>query len=332
MAINSINNQVITDRYALYNGDCIQVLPSIPDESIGFAVYSPPFGIENLVYSSADEDLSNCPNREDFLAHYGFLIEQMARVTKKGRVNAVHCMDTPGRGTGVVDDFPGDVIRLHQAHGFDFVGRHFIWKEPLSVAIRTRALHLRHGQLVKDSALCGPASADQLLLFRKRGENKEPITHPLGLSNYAGERRPPEGYEEKYRKWIDDKTNRLSQWIWRQYASSFWDDIRVSRTLPYKEARDPEDEKHCHPLQLDVIERCLVMWSNPNDTVLTPFLGVGSEAYQAVRMNRRAIGIELKLSYFHQACRNVASALDIQSEDQMTLEFQSDEPIEEAEL
>ena len=328
----AIIDQEITERYALYNGDCVEVIRTIPTQSIGFSIYSPPFGIANLVYSSDDRDLSNCKDRGTFLEHYEYLVREMSRVTKQGRINAVHCMDTPGKGTGVLDDLPGDIIRLHQSNGFDYVGRHFIWKEPLSVAIRTRALHLRHGQIAKDSTLCGPAGGDKLLLFRKKGENKEPVAHPLGLSNYLGRRLVPEGYEEKYRNWADDKTNRLSQWIWRQYASCFWDDIRVNRVLPYQEARDPEDEKHCHPLQLDVIDRCLVMWSNSGDIVLTPFLGVGSEAYGAVRMGRQSIGIELKPSYFRQAKKNVASALQSQSDDQYSLEFGETDSIEEGEM
>jgi len=313
----TVAHQTITDQYAIYNGDCIEVMTSLPDCSVDLSIYSPPFcGLYN--YSSNERDLSNCRTYQEFFVHYSYVIAQVARLTKPGRITAVHVMDVPGRGngdtakmgsgantgTGLID-FPGDVIRAHEKHGFVFAGRRAIWKEPLGVRLRTMAKGLAHKQIVDDSTLCDVASADYLLMFRKVGENEVPVTHPVGLLAYAGERQIPEdllafkGYTGKQTE------NRYSHWIWRQYASSVWDDIRIDRVLPYKESRDPEDERHVHPLQLDVIERACVLWSNPGEVVLTPFMGVGSEVYGAVLNGRRALGMELKTSYYNQALRNL---------------------------
>lgn len=316
----AVGNQKITDRYAIYEGDCCEVIKGMKDESVHFSIYSPPFsGLYN--YSSLEEDMSNCRNDDEFLEHYGFLIGEIARITKPGRLSMVHCADVPKPGQ-TLSDFPGDVIRLHARHGFDFVARYAIWKEPLTVAIRTRSLGLTHRQIVKDSSLCTNAGADYLIAFRKRGENKEPIAHPTGLKVYHGERQPPDGFLDKYRNWEDPQTNKLAHWIWQQYASSIWDDIRVGKVLPYKPARDKEDEKHVHPLQLDVIRRAIVMWSNPGDIVFTPFMGVGSEVYGALSLGRRGVGIELKPSYFKQAVRNLVDVkLDHQEDDQHSLQF-----------
>jgi DNA modification methylase len=329
----AVTTQKITEDYAIYNGDCIEVLSGMKDNSIDMSVYSPPFsGLYN--YSSSDEDMSNCKNDDEFLRHYEFLIEQKARVTKPGCHTVVHAMDIPKPGQ-TLSDFPGDIIRLHAKHGFSYVARYAIWKEPLRVAIRTRALGLTHRQIVKDSSLCNNAGADYVLAFRKKGTRTVPIAHPTGLTKYAGERELPEGFEEKYRDWADPQTNKMAHWIWQQYASSIWDDIRISRVLPYKPARDPEDEKHCHPLQLDVIERVVTLWSNPGEVVLTPFMGVGSEVYGAVQLGRRGIGIELKPSYFRQAAKNIAMAKmeRISAKDQIDFDFDADEDeaLEEAE-
>lgn len=306
----AINHQTITDRYAIYNGDSCEVLPTLKPNSVHLSVYSPPFcGLYN--YSSSDRDLSNCRSYDEFFEHYAFIVSEIERVTLPGRITAVHCMDVP-KGTGFnkgLTDFPGDIIRLHEKLGFVFIARHAVWKEPLAVRLRTMAKGLAHKQIVDDSALCDVASADYLLLFRKKGENKIPITHPVGLLDYAGSREIPgdvlhlKGYTGKQTE------NRFSHWIWRQYASAFWDDVRIERVLPYKEARDPEDEKHVHPLQLDVIERVVVLRSNPGEVVLTPFMGVGSEVYGALINDRRAIGIELKETYYRQAVKNCADAV-----------------------
>lgn len=325
----AVNEQMITDRYALYNSDCIEVMSKLPENSIHLSVYSPPFcGLYN--YSSSERDLSNCRSYDEFFAHYDFVIRELHRITLPGRISAVHAMDVPGNGAnlgGNTIDFPGDIIRWHQNSGWDWVCRYMVWKEPLAVRNRTMAKSLAHRQIVEDSSLCDNAAADQLLIFRKRGENKIPIAHPVGLSEYIGDRKIPTELF-KYKGWKGKQTeNRLSHWIWRQYASAFWDDVRLDRVLRYKEARDSEDEKHMHPLQLDVIDRCVTLWSNPGETVLTPFMGVGSEVYSAVQAGRRAIGVELKPSYFRQAIKNLES-VDTPLESVAKLPGFEDEPDE----
>ena len=314
----AVNDQVITNRYALYNGDCCEVLPSIKSASVGLSVYSPPFcGLFN--YSSSDNDMSNCATYDQFYEHYRYLIGEIARVTKPGRISAVHCMDIPNQGQkDGYHDLPGKIIQLHEAAGFYFFGRVLIWKEPLRVAIRTRLKHLTHKQLVKDSTESTVAAGDFLLIFKKRGENTEPVTHDVGFSEYFGANEVPEELK-KFKGTTDQRENKLSHWIWRRYASCIWDDIRIDRVLPYREAREPDDERHVHPLQLDVIERTVAMWSNPDDVVLTPFMGVGSEVWGAVRHGRKAIGVELKGSYFKQAVKNVQSALDASKVQEATL-------------
>lgn len=298
--------QIITGQYAIYLDDCLEVTPSLPDESIHFSVYSPPFaGLYH--YSSSPRDLSNCRDYPEFLEHYGFVISEISRLTMKGRMSAVHCMDVPSGNSGLdhLMDFPGDIIRLHQQHKFKYIARYHVWKEPLGVRNRTMAKRLAHQTIVEDSSRCGVASADYLLIFRKDGENPEPITHPQGLTEYAGEREIPRDLL-RYKEWKGKQIeNRYSHWIWRQYASAFWDDVRLSNVLPFKESKDENDERHVHPLQLDVINRALVLWSNEGDTVLTPFMGVGSEVFESVRLGRKGIGIELKPSYFRQAIKNL---------------------------
>lgn len=218
-------------------------------------------------------------------------------------------MDVPSGNSGIDNliDFPGDIIRLHEKVGFRYIARYCIWKEPLGVRNRTMAKNLAHKTIVDDSSRCSVASADYLLVFRRKGENKISIAHPNGLMEYYGEREiPKELY--KYRGHTGNQIeNRFSHWIWRQYASAFWDDIRIGNVLPFKEGRDEEDEKHIHPLQLDVINRCLVLWSNPGDVVFTPFMGVGSEVYCAINQGRKGIGVELKRSYYNQAKKNLES-------------------------
>lgn len=306
----AVGEQLITDRYALYRGDCCEVMPELPSGGVGLSVYSPPFcGLYH--YSSSDRDLSNNDSYDQFFEHYEFVVREIHRLTMPGRLTGVHCMDVPASNTGKGDsvtDFPGDIIRLHQRLGFKYVARYCVWKEPLTVRNRTMTKALAHKTIVDDSSKCSNASADYLLMFRRAGENTIPIAHAQGLVHYAGEREMPADVL-RYRGWTGKQTeNRYSHWIWRQYASAFWDDVRLDRVLPYREARDEEDEKHVHPLQLDVIERCLVLWSNEGENVLTPFMGVGSEAYMAVLANRRAVGIELKPSYFRQAVKNVKEA------------------------
>lgn len=302
-------DQTITSRYALYNGDCCEVIPGLPDKSVHMSVYSPPFcGLYN--YSSSDRDMSNSPSYEAFFDHYEFLVKEISRVTMPGRMTVVHCMDipNPGQKSGYFD-LPGRITELHQRHGFDYFGRVTIWKEPLRVAIRTRLKHLTHKQLVKDSCQSTIAAGDFILIFKRHGENPIPVAHETGFDTYAGATEVP-AHLLKHRGETDQRINRLSHWIWRRYASCVWDDIRIDRVLPYKAAKEPDDEKHVHPLQLDVIERCVQLWSNPNETVMTPFMGVGSEVYGAVSNGRRGLGVELKSSYYKQAVKNVAAALD----------------------
>jgi DNA modification methylase len=310
----AVHDQLITDRYALFNGDCVEVMQSLPTASIHLSVYSPPFasaGVGGLyVYSSSDRDLSNCDSYERFFEQYAFAVRELARLTIPGRMSCVHCMDVPrsNSGTDSYIDFPGDIIRLHEREGWKYAGRHVIWKEPLEVRLRTMQKNLAHASLVADSIDCGIASADYLLLFRRDGQNPIPVAHPVGMLDYAGERMPPADVIP-YRGWKGKQTeNRFSHWIWRQYADCMWDDIRMNRVLPYREARDSEDEKHVHPLQLDVIERCVVLRTNPGETVLTPYGGVGSEAFIPVLLGRRAVLAELKPSYYRQAVKNVAQA------------------------
>jgi DNA modification methylase len=300
---------VVTDDYALYEGDCIEVMQSLPAESIHLSVYSPPFaGLYQ--YSSDERDLSNCVNRDEFMTHYEFVVRELHRLTMPGRMTAVHCMDIPtgNTGTDALMDFPGDIIRLHARCGWHYVARYHVWKEPLTVRNRTMTKSLAHKSLVTDSTRCSVASADYLLVFRRDGQNTVPVEHAAGLMSYAGSRKMPTELLP-YRGWTGNQIeNRFSHWVWRQYASAFWDDVRLDRVLPYKPARDQEDERHVHPLQLDVIERAVVLWSNPRETVLTPFMGVGSEVYGAVLNDRRAIGVELKPSYFSQAVKNCDEA------------------------
>jgi len=313
----AVSDQVITKQYAIYCGDCIEVMAKLPDASIHLSVYSPPFG-GLYHYSSNEADLSNSKDHKEFFAHYEFVVQELFRLTLPGRMTAVHCMDVPSGNSGCdhLTDFPGDIIRLHERIGFQYIARYVVWKEPLGVRNRTMAKNLAHKTIVDDSSRCSVASADYLLVFRRTDKNTIPIAHPEGLTSYAGERTIPHELQ-KYPRWMGNQIeNRYSHWIWRQYASAFWDDVRIGRVLPFKDSKDPDDEKHVHPLQLDVIERCIVLWSNPGETVLTPFMGVGSEVYGAVINGRRGVGIELKQSYFRQAKLNLNDAANKKPEEQ----------------
>lgn len=304
-----LKDQLVDAKFAIYNGDCMDVMAGLPAGSVHLSVYSPPFG-GLYHYSSSERDLSNCHDYDGFFAHYTFVVRELARITMPGRMSAVHCMDVPqsNSGTDCYRDFPGDIIKLHEREGWRYAGRHCIWKEPLAVRLRTMQKNLAHASLVADSIDCGIASADYLLLFRRDGQNPIPVAHPVGMLEYAGERTPPVDVLS-YRGWTGKQTeNRFSHWIWRQYADCMWDDIRIDRVLPYREARDSDDEKHVHPLQLDVVDRVVVLRSNPGETVFTPFMGVGSEVYSPVLLGRRAIGAELKASYYRQAVKNVQMA------------------------
>ncbi len=316
--------QLITDEYAIYNSDCMEVLPTLKDESIDLAVYSPPFaGLYN--YSSSPRDFSNCDSKEQFLDQYDYLIKHMARVTKKGRINCVHVTEVV-QNNGSSWDFPNEVIRLHEKYGFQYKGRVTIWKEPLKVRMRTMVKSLMHKLIVEDSTQCFPAQPDYLLLFKKRGEIEVPVTHSFGLEDYFGDTpilpnilkawnnanntnlNPDELWNHLNEVNESDKITKLNHYIWQRYASSVWDDIRIDNVLPFRDSREEDDEKHVHPLQLDVIDRCVSLWSNPGEVVLTPFMGVGSEVFSPLSLGRKAIGIELKDSYYKQAVLNIKDA------------------------
>lgn len=312
-----VKDQIIEENYAIYCGDCMEVLPSIENESIDLSVYSPPFaGLYN--YSSSEKDFSNCESREQFLEQYEFLITEMARVTKPGRINAVHCTDVFDNRS-FLWDFPHEIIRLHEKNGFHYRNRITIWKEPLKVRMRTMVQSLMHKFIVEDTTRCFTAMPDYVLIFTRNGENQVPVTHPFGLTEYFGETPFLPAHEETYgnykdfkKKWKsfdgDPKENKMSHLIWQRYASSVWDDIRIDNVLPFKDSKEEDDEKHVHPLQLDVIDRLVELYSNPGEVVLTPFMGVGSEVYSPVSLGRKAIGIELKDSYFKQAIFNTKEA------------------------
>ena len=320
-------DQIITADYAIYNSDCMEVLPSLPDESIDLSVYSPPFaGLYN--YSSSERDFSNCESKEQFLEQYEYLIEQIARVTKPGRITAVHCTDVFDNACRLWD-FPHEIIRLHEKHGFQYRNRITIWKEPLKVRMRTMVKSLMHKLIVEDSTQCFTAMPDYMIILTKKGDNRVPVTHPEGLKRYFGatpilpnilqawnnanetEFTADELWEylkNNFHDHEDPKSNKLSHYIWQRYASSVWDDIRIDNVLPFRDSKEEDDEKHVHPLQLDVIDRIVELYSNPGETVLTPFMGVGSEVYSPVSLGRKAIGVELKDSYFKQAKINLSHA------------------------
>ena len=328
--MGQVTDSLITDRYALYNGDAMEVMADFPAEFAHGVIYSPPFayGDEGLgggglyKYSSSERDLSNAGGYREFFQVYEWFVEQLHGLTMPGRCNAVHCMDTPASNSGgdALADFPGDIIRLHQRIGFEYIARHTIWKEPLAVRNRTMMKDLTHKTVVDDAANGGVAGADYLLIFRKKGTNPIPVTHPNGFTEYHGASSPPADVL-RYRGWAGSQLeNRYSHWVWQQYASSVWDDIRGNlgrwdkrdhdAVLPYQAARDEEDEKHVHPLQLDVIYRFIDMRTNPGEHVFTPFMGVGSEVYGAVKLGRQGIGVELKPSYYRQAVKNLATLSD----------------------
>jgi len=330
--MNEIKNQIITDNYAIYESDCMYVLPTLPDKSIDLSVYSPPFaGLYN--YSSSENDFSNCEDKDQFLEQYEFLIKEMARVTKPGRINAVHCTDIHDNKS-FLWDFPHEVIRLHEKNGFHYRNRITIWKEPLKVRMRTMVQSLMHKFIVEDTTRCFTAMPDYVLIFTRAGENETPVTHPFGLFDYFGEVpflpahiETYGNYEDFKKKWInfkgDPRENKMSHLIWQRYASSVWDDIRIDNVLPFKDCKNEDDEKHVHPLQLDVIDRIVELYSNPNELVLTPFMGVGSEVYSPVSMGRKAIGIELKDTYFRQAIENMKLCKNRFADDnQIIMEFQ----------
>ena len=300
----NVLNQEIGEKYAMYHGDCCEVIKGLPDNSVGYIIFSPPFS-SLYTYSNYNEDMGNSGNDDEFYQHFKYLIPELYRVLKPGRSLSFHCMDLPTSkerdGFIGLRDFPGELLRLFEDAGFIYHSRVCIWKDPLIAATRTKALGLLHKQIVKDSFICRQGIADYLITVRKRGENLEPIAHPKGLTEYYGENEPN----------IPKSNIKYSHYVWRQYASPVWDDIRQTYTLNTGGAKDANDEKHICPLQLDVIARGLVLWSNKGDIVLSPFGGIASEGYQAIKMGRKFIGIELKDSYYKQAVLNLQKASEL---------------------
>ena len=314
-----VSDQTVTDDYALFNGDCVDVVADLPSGSVDHVVYSPPFaGL--FQYSGDERDMSNCTSYGQFYDQYAFLIEHLHRLTKPGRINAVHCMDIGEDAVGSSHDLPGNIIKLHEDAGFKFIGRRLKWNEPLAVRLRTMVRGLAHQTICEDSVKSSIAHADYILFFRKGGENKVPVTHDRGFTRYFGAEVMPDDVR-RFRDFDgDQKENKFSHYVWRRYASSAWMDIRASNSqlcgdglsaravVDDGESREPDDVKHVHPLMLDIIHRCVELYTNPGETVLTPFMGVGSEVYSPVYLGRRGIGVELKKSYYRQAVKNVAAA------------------------
>jgi DNA modification methylase len=330
----NVKDQVITENYAIYNGDCMEVLPTLPSNSVDLSINSPPFG-GLYAYSSSPRDFSNCDTREQFLQQYDFLIQEMARVTKPGRINAIHCTDVFDHACRLWD-LPHEIISIHAKHGFTYRNRITVWKEPLRVRTRTMVQSLMHKFIIEDSTKCFTAMPDYVLIFTRNGDNAVPVTHPEGFKRYFGNTPIlPEmlrifnntndtkfnidemwAYlQNNFADHTDARTNKLSHYIWQRYASSVWDDIRVDNVLPFRDSKEDDDEKHVHPLQLDVIDRIVELYSNPGEVILTPFMGVGSEVYSPVSLGRKAIGIELKDSYFKQARINLELAQSRFSDD-----------------
>jgi DNA modification methylase len=300
-----ILDQEMSNNWAMYQGDCVEVIKSIPTESVHYSIFSPPFS--NLfTYSDSERDIGNCKNDDEFYKHFDFLTMDLLRVLKPGRLVSIHCMDSLATMThdGFIGlkDMPGLIISLFESAGFIYHSRVCIWKDPLLQAVRTKALALAHKQISKDSTRCAMGLPDYIVTMRKPGTNKEPVSHGRGLEKYIGDQ--PEPTEKKT---DDARTNKYSHHVWQRYASPVWWDIRQTNTLNIQAARSEKDEKHICPLQLDTIARCLELWTNKDDTVLSPFAGIGSEGYQSLLDGRRFIGIELKESYYKQAVRNLQS-------------------------
>lgn len=313
--------QKITEDYAIYNSDCMEVIKDMPNESVDLSVYSPPFA-SLYTYSSSERDMSNVSSIKEFTTQFEFLVKEMSRVTKDGRINAIHITDICDV-SGTLADFPNEVIKLYKKHGFEFKNRITVWKEPLKVRIRTMVQSLMHKYIMEDSTKCFTANPDYILVFKKKGENKIPVSNPCGLNHYAGEIPILPNMLRAYNNannsklnademWAhmnsineSDKVTKLNHYIWQRYASSVWDDIREGNCLEFKKSKEDEDEKHVTPTQLDVIDRLIELYSNEGETVFTPFMGCGTEVYSAVSMNRKAIGVELKDSYYKQSIMNL---------------------------
>ena len=290
-------NQIDGQGYTLYQGDCCELCQSIPDESVHYSIFSPPFA-SLYTYSNSPRDMGNCKTDDEFKIHFGYLIKELYRVLKPGRLVSIHCMNLPvlkqACGYVGIHDFRGEIIRWFQSAGFIFSSEVCIWKCPVVAMQRTKSIRLLHKQMVKDSTISGQGIPDYLVTMRKPGENPEPVSGELAY--FVGD------------KTTFKSSGKLSIDIWQKYASPVWMDINPSNTLQFRAARDANDERHICPLQLDVIERGVQLWSNPDDVVFSPFMGIGSEGYVAVKAGRKFIGIELKDTYFQQAAKNMALA------------------------
>jgi len=316
--MGGVINQLISNKYAIYNGDCVEVVRELKDESVNFIVYSPPFA-SLYTYSNSDRDMGNVKDDVEFFEHFDFLVSELYRVLTPGRIMAVHCMNLPTSKTREgfigIKDFRGNLIRCFQNRGFIYHSEVCIWKDPVVAMQRTKALGLLHKQVKKDSSMSRQGIPDYLVVMRKPGGNDNPISGEF--THYVGDN-PPAGfvgyqYDDGRYYYLPGNDN-TSIDVWQNYASPVWDDIRQTNTLQYQTARDHDDERHICPLQLDVIERAMQLWSKPDDVVLTPFMGIGSEAYMAVKMGRKAIGVELKESYFRIASQNMKQAEETQYE------------------
>lgn len=326
-------------NWSVFRGDCVEIIQGVPDESVHFSIYSPPFA-SLYVYSNSERDMGNCKDYNEFGEHYSFLIREMLRVTKPGRLSSVHCMNLPTtishHGQIGIEDFRGDIIREHRAAGWILHSEVVIWKDPVTAMQRTKALGLLHKQVVKDSCMSRQGIPDTLLTFRKPGINPEPVAGEfdrwIGDESFSSAGK--DAYDracEQYQKFLSLETEaecdewidcggvceppvrskcesaagtRLSIDVWQRFASPVWMDINPTRTLQYMQARHADDERHICPLQLDVIERAMELWSNPNDVVLSPFGGIGSEGYVSVLNGRKSLSIELKDTYFQANVRN----------------------------
>ncbi len=297
-------NQEITDQWAAYHGDCIEVIKEIPSNSIHYSVFSPPFS-SLFTYSASERDMGNSTDAE-FYDHFKYLIPELYRIIMPGRLLSFHCSDIPAMkerdGYMGLKDFPGILLKEFEKAGFIYHSRVTIWKDPLIEAVRTKSLRLAHKQISKDSSRCGIGCADYIVSIVKPGDNKEPISHGRGFEHYIGERPEPTNLKND-----NPKLNKYSHNVWQRYASPVWMDIRQGNTLNIRQAREKDDERHICPLQLDAIARCLELWTNKGDTILTPFGGIGSEGYQAVLMGRKAILIELKDVYYKVLVKNMKS-------------------------
>lgn len=306
--MDKVINQVITEDYAIYHADCVEGMRGIPDDSVHYSIYSPPFA-SLFTYSNSDRDMGNSATRDEFWMHYKYLIAEHFRTHMPGRVISVHCMNLPtskqNDGFIGISDFRGEIIRAFIDAGFIYHSEVVIWKDPVVAMQRTKAVGLLHKTIEKDSSMSRQGLPDYLVMFRKPGENPEPIAGKLMLEEYAGTNIPnvaADAFNGEIDRW-----NSIN--IWQRYASPVWMDINQSNTLQYRNARHEDDERHICPLQLDVISRGLQLWSNPGDIVLSPFGGIGSEGYMAVKMGRKPVLFELKDSYFEMQIKNMQQAV-----------------------